>query len=206
MRTGYINLDLEAQRIGTCGGKRNPLLDPATCHRFVLDLHGSLGIDCSYGGWLEDRRNLWAGSYLEKGSNWLHLGVDFNAPADTAIYAEHDMRVVWTGDDHPEEHGWGRRVIFELNSGLLLAYAHIEPVGGMPAGARVSDGALLGFIDRSDRNGGWHPHVHVQCYESMSLEAAVASDGYGDPGQRHLLARMHPDPMQYVSVFERSGA
>jgi len=203
MKCGYLNLDLEAERRGIgLHSSPSPLLDSVECQRFLHELHAGMGLHCSYGGWLEDRRHLWAGSYLEETRSYLHLGVDFNAPEGTAIYAEDDMLVVWTGDDYPEEYGWGRRVIFELHRvGVLIGYGHIEPTGYIKPGARIRNEDLIGFVDSPERNGGWHPHVHVQCYAGFTVEAAVAADGYGDPYQRGLLAKMHPDPLQFVTLF-----
>src|SRR2546422_11572306 len=61
-------------------GASNPLLDPYICQQMVEDVHRGLDVDWSYGGYLEYRSFLWAGSYLEETSSFIHVGVDFNVP------------------------------------------------------------------------------------------------------------------------------
>ncbi len=42
------------------------LLDPKKCTKFVGLVHKRLGVEVSYGGFMEDRSILWRGSYMAK--------------------------------------------------------------------------------------------------------------------------------------------
>ncbi len=82
---GYIHLNTEA-RHWLCEQKYaeqlNPLLDPEICSRFIQDTHVKYGLDFSYGGWLEDRSDLWRGKRADADRlvvTWVHAfnEVDF---------------------------------------------------------------------------------------------------------------------------------
>src|SRR3989339_1541746 len=69
-RFGYVNMNEAAKawfaKYPEPIVSENPLLDPATCQAMMNEVHAELGIDVSYGGWLEDRSTLWRGSYLDE--------------------------------------------------------------------------------------------------------------------------------------------
>jgi murein DD-endopeptidase MepM/ murein hydrolase activator NlpD len=104
---GIINLNVEAQKY-LQNIEKVDLLDSNFCQKLVENSAKKLGVDFTYGGWLEDRSFLWKGSYLEKTGNFIHLGVDYNVPAGTKVFADYDMEVVHMENDFPLKHGWGR--------------------------------------------------------------------------------------------------
>ena len=96
-RSTLIDLNLEAKKwlASRSTESVNPLLDPTICQNFVVECHQKLGIDFSYGGWLEDRSTLWRGSYLDQKRKYIHLGVDFNVPAGTQVAIERAATVIY---------------------------------------------------------------------------------------------------------------
>ena len=206
---GYANVALYSRE--WLAGKAfdgNPLLDPLICQRMVDEMHGDLGVAWSYGGWLEDRSDLWDGSYLTDRRTTAHLGVDFNAPAGTPVSADVSLRCLLVDSDDPEPHGWGTRVIARvIGEPIVLIFGHLMSVRCV-VGSTVEAGDIFAEVGTSDRNGGWHSHVHVQAVVAENDETFLQDlpfiDGYGDFGEIRDLSRVFPDPMRFVDI--RSGA
>lgn len=211
---GYLNLDLRAQRrLPILQGystppKRSIFLKPHVCQTELIDrAHKELGLDYSWGGWLEDRSVVWRGSYLQAGNKYIHLGYDFNAPAGTSVAVDKHCKVVHIDSDTPEEHGWGTRVIVRLlDEPMYLIYAHVDlliPTDKL-LGTKLKPNDVFATIAPPERNGGWYPHVHVQAMTQEAYEFFKANpaslDGYGKVGEEAQLARLYPDPMCYLRI------
>src|SRR5689334_11635731 len=80
---GFINLNDHAAQAPADHG-RSTFLDATLTDRFLAAAHARMNVDYSLGGYLEDRRDLWRGSYLDEQSS-VHLGIDVNVPAGTGI-------------------------------------------------------------------------------------------------------------------------
>lgn len=207
--SGYLNLNLEAERWlaeNRAPGEANPLLDPSVSQRFVEVLHRDLGLDVSYGGWLEDRSALWEGSYLDATGMYLHLGVDVNAPVGTRVAVDVAADVIAVDDDSPLVGGWGNRVIVALRDApVVLMYAHLAGGIRCVAGDALAPGDTFAEIGPPEQNGWWFSHVHVQAvnkeyFLSLSDQERRDLDGYGHASDRTRLARLFPDPMKYVML------
>jgi murein DD-endopeptidase MepM/ murein hydrolase activator NlpD len=191
------------------GAGGNPLLDPAICQRMVDEVHCRKGVDWSYGGYLEDRRRLWRGSYLSATGAFLHLGVDFNVPQGTRIAAVEESTVVLVDEDGDRNGGWGSRVFLKpaalRRPGGVQIYAHLQNVRVAP-GARLMPGTFFAEVGGPPDNGNWFPHLHIQgIRESYFHELLVSRfeelDGYGLPGERTLLRRDFPNPLPRFPEF-----
>ena len=183
----------------------NPLLDPEICGQMIAEAHRRERADWSYGGYLEDRRRLWSGSYLEKTGNFIHLGVDFNVPQGTALVAGFPAGIVVVDKDLDLDGGWGERIILrpEIPGGdLLLIYAHLQNIRVKP-GEHVPVNAMLAEVGGPPHNGNWHPHLHIQAirhelFENILLTQFDKLDGYGHPGELEALRASFPDPLPVV--------
>lgn len=205
---GYVNLNVAAERWlsrqGIASDETNPLLDPVVCGQMVDELHETLGIDYSFGGWLEDRRSLWRGSYLDTKGTHVHLGVDFNVPAGTSVAAEQAGRVVRIDCDVPEEGGWGTRVIFRPAVGdEVLVYAHLDRAVGCRVGDALRPGDVFAKVGAAPFNGGWFSHLHVQCvqrdaFDRFERDGLKDMDGYGAADDLSALGRTFKDPLRLV--------
>ncbi len=184
-------------------GGQNPFLDPESCEKIIADHHKKLGIAYSYGGWMEDRGTLWKGSYLDEQSNYMHVGIDINALADTPIAMDMHGEVVRIDDDFPEEGGWGPRVIVRLtDSPFFLIYAHLNESIGCKVGDMLSPGTIFASIGRPPHNGGWFPHLHVQvlspeAYATLA-DNAESIDGYVSKETKEEAVRLFPDPLLFI--------
>lgn len=209
-RFGYLNLNEESRRWLTRNKIKskdpNPLLDPAVSDRMVREAHQVLDLDWSYGGWMEDRSDKLRGAYVEATGNFLHLGVDFNVPAGTKV-ASDDLRLVLRViPDVPEPGGWGTRVILKsFVKDEVIVYGHLAPNVRCHEGQTVDLNEVFATVGDSAQNGGWFPHLHVQCiegpyYRAQLNEGELEFDGYGHPNDRMRLAKIFGDPMRCVSL------
>jgi murein DD-endopeptidase MepM/ murein hydrolase activator NlpD len=184
---------------------QNPLLNPWKCQE-MLDYYYTLhGFDYSYGGYLEDRSTLWRDSYLARRKTFLHLGVDFNAPAGTPVAVDRHCQVVLLDDDIPEVGGWGTRVMFNVShTDAVLIYAHLAKDVSCKVGDTLKPGDVFARIGTPNCNGYWYPHVHVQV---MTMERyrefkkdPQGLDGYGRVEDVQKLKKEFPNPMRYVNI------
>lgn len=203
-----VNLDAEAEKwLAEQGAVAdNPLLDPLVCEAFVGECHKRLGIDFSYGGYLEDRSHIWRGSYLDKDRKYVHLGIDFNVPQGTAVASVRPSTVIRIDDDYPEPHGWGNRVIVEdAESGIILIYAHLERPDKLRVGESLSAGQVFAQVGNRAINGGWFPHLHVQAVGPEHYRALLENDlrqldGYGKGEDIEALRLNYPDPIAFTGI------
>ncbi len=86
-----------------------------------------------------------------------HKGVDYAAPIGTRVMAVGDGKVQFVGP----KGNYGRTIILKHHSGYSTLYAHLSRYAkGIRAGARVSQGQLIGFIGNSGLSTG--PHLHYE--------------------------------------------
>lgn len=190
---GSLDLDTLA-RIDFPGSGRsfgdNPLNDAEVCRRWVERLHEREGVEFSFGGFLEDRSHLWRGHYQEASGRFTHLGVDYNVPAGTEVFAPCPLVVHEVRADPDQDGGWGGRVISRRpGSGLFVIFAHLEHDPLPPEGEELATGARVGAVGRPEVNGGWFPHLHVQCVRG---ELPEDLDGYA--GASTGPGEQFPDP------------
>lgn len=180
-------------------------LDPPLTQKYLKSLHIREEAAYSFGGYLEDRRNLWNGSYMDPEKS-VHLGIDINAPAGTSVAVVHPSRVVKIVHDPDQEGGWGSVIVFKLEKNIgdisHFLYAHLSKNDiRVQIGDLVDSQKIVATLGRPEENGGWYEHLHVQ---AMTPEAWAmlkdrddmgAFDGYDsmpEKGQEHHLS---PDPL-----------
>ena len=187
----------------------NPLLDPSVCQQMVNEFHRAQGVEWSYGGYLEDRRHLWRGSYLSAKGTYLHLGVDLNVPQGTRVGAVEESLVVLVDEDTDFDGGWGLRVFLKplamRRPRIVQIIAHMQTVHVAP-GDRVAPGTVLAEVGGPPRNGNWYPHLHLQAiresyFQEVLLERFREMDGYGSAEEKATLRRQFPDPLRRFPEF-----
>lgn len=211
-----IDLDREAEqwlaRQNLTLADGNPLLDPAVCQRLLDDVHRRHNVAWSYGGYLEDRRHVWRGSYLDRTESYVHLGVDFHVAQGTAVVAEFDADIAMVEKDPDNDGGWGERIFLRPAPAVagppardvLLIYAHLQNVAVRP-GVHLHPGTLLAEVGGPPHNGNWSPHLHVQAiqramFADILLNRFTELDGYGRRDRLDELSRQFPDPLDFVRV------
>jgi hypothetical protein len=183
----WAEVDLGALAERDFGGRDgpNPLLHGGLCEGWMRGIAAGMGADFLWGGHLEERRTLWRGLYPDA-SGLVHLGVDYAAPAGTRVAAAVDAEVVHSWADASDANGWGGRLVVRLarpwRGAAYLVYGHLARRGLPQAGERVAAGDVLGRLGTVRENGGWSPHLHVQCAGEREIAALAGRleelDGY----------------------------
>lgn len=186
----WAEWDLAGQAAALVGeAAHSPFLDPAWCERTIAAAARTRGADGYAGGYLEDRRVLWRGSYLDP-ERAVHLGVDVGARVGTPVCTPVSGRLRSCWQDPDQAGGWGGRVIVEVADGSLLVLAHLDLQAGLDLGGQMPAGTSVGRVAPSERNGGWFPHLHVQRVRHSGLLATL--DGYGPAHGQNQVD--YPDP------------
>jgi murein DD-endopeptidase MepM/ murein hydrolase activator NlpD len=150
----------------------NPFLNPVLCEKWLNLVHKIKEVDYSWGGYLEDRSQVWSGHYHKRGEV-IHLGVDFYVPVGVEVYMPIDGDLCWSQQDPDQNGGWGGKLIFRTQAGYLV-FGHLKEISdSFPR--FVKKGEVIGKIAEADKNGGWSPHLHVQLMKEFKPEV----DGYG---------------------------
>lgn len=179
------------------------LLDGPLMDRALRCWHRHMGVGYSFGGYLEDRRSLWRGSYLTD-ETALHLGIDVNVPANSTIGVIAPAMLVHHTHDIDQSGGWGGVSFFELKQPLgditHFLYAHLRRGGPLvPVGSEVLPGQPVAVLGPDTDNGGWYQHLHVQAMTKaawaqtrgdLALFDGYASVRYREEGRHPLF----PDP------------
>jgi len=186
-------------------GGANPYLDPAVAVEVMDEIARLDGAWWFYGGYLEERRHILAGSYLEATGNFLHLGVDVHVPEGTPLAAGAPATVLRVDDDGDRDGGWGPRVFLRRSRGpaddTVAIFAHLREPRCAP-GDVVGPEETFAEVGGPPHNGNWHPHLHLQVLRAATFEEAFVAgtrelDGYGAPAMRGELAALFPDPLRW---------
>lgn len=150
----------------------------------------------TYGGYGENRKDIWKGTYLDDTGGYIHLGIDINAVAGTDIKAPFDCRVFQKHIDLDENIGWGGRLTLEIEEDIceaddyqnpLLVLGHIDPQSiKHTIGNNIRKGEIIGKVGTWPTNGNTFQHLHVQCVCHTLI------DGYGT--KRDL--EQNPNPFE----------
>ncbi|NLF25115.1 MAG: peptidoglycan DD-metalloendopeptidase family protein [Deltaproteobacteria bacterium] len=201
-----VNLDQEAQKHFTGNlGKSGPMLDAVQAEAFITGLQQSRGCAWSYGGYLENRAFMFRGSYLDHTGTYLHLGTDFNVPAETPVVLPWHAEILVVDDDEDQNGGWGPRVIARPDTSerdLVVIFAHLAEVQVAP-GRHYRSGTVLAQVGSPPFNGNWWPHLHVQLVLKNVFDVFVKTgldklDGYGHPTDIERLQVEYPDPLSLL--------
>jgi murein DD-endopeptidase MepM/ murein hydrolase activator NlpD len=86
-----------------------------------------------------------------------HIGIDFVAPAGTAVHAVADAEVVFASPMG----GYGNLVILAHANGVTTVYGHLNSfASSMRKGARVNQGDVIGTVGMTGLATG--PHLHFE--------------------------------------------
>lgn len=166
---------------------------------------------CTYGGFGEDRSDIWKG-FEKDARKMTHLGIDINNlyPGDQ-VFALDDCQVVHVLRDRTPHNGWGERLILKNRSVcpkypyLLLGHLIFDRVPR--EGDRFKKGYEVGLIADGKHNGGWFPHLHVQMMSEKMMKAFENKldelDGYHFTKTIDQLSDWVTDPTPYVFEFEK---
>ena len=100
-----INLNSESKK------SVKDLSDPKVCTQLIVSLQKNKGAEYSYGGYLEDRSYFLRNCYNQMEKAFIHLGIDFNIPAETQVALLRRAKIVHIMKDKDMNGGWGERVL-----------------------------------------------------------------------------------------------
>lgn len=204
----YINMNDFYARARPKKDGKSIYLDPSLTGRFLAALHKSQNAEYSFGGYLEDRADLWNGSYMDE-DRAVHLGIDVNAPAGTLVASARPATVAKIIHDPDQDGGWGSVIIFELDAPVgnisHFIYAHLSPDILVKSGDRVSPGQGVAKLGDPQVNGGWYEHLHIQAMTKEAWDLVRdrndmgAFDGYDSwpEGAEHRLSP-NPAPLLFI--------
>lgn len=133
----------------------------------------------TYGGYGEDRKDIWKGTYMDETGKYIHLGIDINVPYKTPIKCPIDCVLNEVFVDKDTNIGWGTRVILQpkgLSCFIVLGHLDSDIVTILGDGFIKSKGELLGYVGTWPTNGNTFNHLHVQVVCNLDLNNF---DGYG---------------------------
>jgi murein DD-endopeptidase MepM/ murein hydrolase activator NlpD len=183
----YLNLE---QVIGPL--KRERLIDarfPMQYQQAIQTIHKTYHVQWSYGGWLEDRSQLWAGTYITSSKKTLHVGIDINAPKNTPIHSPGKGIVTKIECDQGDEIDWGTSISVDYGKYTMI-FAHLSPKVEINEGQVIQANQKIGEIGTWPKNGNVFEHLHIQSmqtaiYEKHLLEKFENLDGYVIPQTEH---------------------
>lgn len=128
--------------------------------------------DVTYGGYGEDRSDLWR-NFEVSSRSMIHLGVDVNnLQPKTPICCPVDCEVIHVMQDDTKLNGWGGRVIFRLQKPFLECdYLLVGHLQDLPmCGQKFAAGDYFAQVALSEINGGWFAHVHFQLIKQSMMK------------------------------------
>ena len=96
--------------------------------------------------------------------DWFHTGVDFPAPAGTAVRAARGGRVAFAGWNSG---GYGQLIVIDHGSGVTSWYAHLSRLD-VAAGQPVAAGSLIGRVGATGHATGPHLHFEVRLRDAAT--------------------------------------
>lgn len=165
--------------------EENKLLDSQYCDAWVKNIANEHGVDFTWGGHFEDRKHLWRG-YYDDSEVVTHLGIDYNVPSGIPVAAPRKCIVVHSWADTSTKNGWGGRLILKLDepwqNAHYLILGHLAHQNLPKEGTVFESGDIIGKTGQPHENGGWFPHLHVQCvnedFYQQHINDLTLLDGY----------------------------
>jgi hypothetical protein len=132
----------------------------------------------TYGGYAEDRKDVWKGTYMDVNQIYIHLGIDINVKEGTEVKCPFDALLVDLFTDKDTQIGWGGRfTIVDLNNprSPFLILAHLDPES-LVVKPSFKKGEVMGRVGTWPTNGNTFQHLHVQTIYNWKTNEF---DGYG---------------------------
>jgi murein DD-endopeptidase MepM/ murein hydrolase activator NlpD len=127
-----------------------------------------------------------------------HQGIDYAAGTGSPVMSVGDGQVVRAGNAG----GYGRLVEIRHGDGLITRYAHLRGFApGIRAGARVSQGQVIGYVGKTGLATG--PHLHFEFrVNGMARDPDEITTGEGTPVPQVRLATFLAQVERYRSVLD----
>ena len=151
---------------------------------------------------MEDRREMFQGTYMDRDQRYIHLGVDINVPAGTAVTFPLPCRVLRITHSPDTDVGWGTRIdLGAADFPLVFLLGHLGPGVSVGEGEILNDPQrIIGHVGTPEVNGGVDAHTHLQAVDRSLYHALVDTDldGYGRREEIEDLRWQYPEPLNAV--------
>ena len=127
----------------------------------------------------ENRKELWADTYLNQLSEVYHLGIDIQVPEGTEFVFPGEGSIINVIHDKSKL-GWGTRVDILDDRGFYWIFGHLSD---WSLTGKKRTGGCVGMIVSFENNGQCFEHLHVQVCDSEKIFNRKINisgiDGYG---------------------------
>lgn len=127
----------------------------------------------------------------------IHLGIDYQVPAGSAVHAPLEG-VVHALANNKAELDYGPVVILRHSTGpveFFTLYGHLTAASlkSIRVGQKIVAGEKFAAVGSTQENGGWTPHLHFQIILDL-LELGTDFPGVGPVSERSVWTSLSPDP------------
>lgn len=168
----------------------------------LLDVISENGKYYTYGGFGEDRTELWDG-FEPEALKMYHLGIDFNnLNINEKVASLSDGVVVCLKQFEDTFNGWGLRIIIkDTKTNIYYLYGHLNK-SSFHLSDVVKKGDIIGEIGDYIENGGWFRHLHLQIMEEKyvkKFDDLLDIDGYDFIYDQSYFAEMGIlNPIEFI--------
>lgn len=153
----------------------------------------------TYGGYGENRKDIWKGTYMDVDKTYIHVGIDINVPYNTPIVLPFDVTVIDSRTFDDLDVGWGSRVILSTNnpSNPLILLGHLNK-DIPPVGTIIKTNSVIATVGTFPNNGNVFEHLHLQLINPTLKYDPLTLDGY----TKEHEPENYPDPFNTNFIIQ----
>ncbi len=192
-------------------GSRSSPDDPQHFDMAALERHvDSIAVEgVSIGRYAEPRLIYTAPAFIREGltgreRRTVHLGLDVFVPAGSVVCAPYDGVLVDKAV-RADNLDYGGVLVLEHRTpegaAFYTLYGHLAHDAGLhhAVGDRVAAGDPIGVVGAPDENGGWPPHLHLQC-GLTTLGRGSDWPGVANPDDLDAWLALYPNPAALLGL------
>lgn len=156
------------------------------------------------GRYLEPRRGVLKGTYIDQQQRYYHLGLDLALPVKTSIFAPLSGEIYQSGyASEWGDYGYYCSTYQEFEGiPFYLFFGHLKK-GSFKTSGPISAGQEIGVLGDFDDNGQWFHHTHVQvCL--LPWREGTTPDGYCHESMIDQYRLLNPNPLYLLKEFVKS--
>jgi len=147
------------------------------------------------GGYAERRPGMYTAPQYEN-KRFIHMGIDYWAPAGDPVFAALDGDVAYVAN-HQQTGNYGPTIVLRHkvnNKSFYALHGHLskKSLSHISVGQSVNKGEQIATLGTAAENGGWHPHLHYQ----LGVQDPGEADMPGVVSEEDLekALKHYPDP------------
>jgi len=147
------------------------------------------------GGYAERRPGMYTAPQYEN-RRFIHMGIDYWAPAGDPVFAALDGVVAYVAN-HQQTGNYGPTIVLrhdEEGESFYALHGHLsrDSLNHISVGQSVRKGEQIATLGDPSENGEWHPHLHYQ----LGIKDPGEADMPGVVSEEDLdeALKLYPDP------------